>query len=176
MALPFAVAAVKDTLGPKRYEEYLVTKDPLYRQAQMTATQYGAPPKAIMAIYEMSRANEQKRQKILADAALTPQQKFGNALATRLIRIIWRTRYTDLGPFRAIRWSSYESLGMCDPNYGWTVEMQIKAIRKRLRVTEIDVPYRSRRAGVSKVAGSLKGSIKAGYKILYLIARYSVSR
>jgi glycosyltransferase involved in cell wall biosynthesis len=113
----------------------------------------------------------------LADAdALTPQQKFGNWLATRLIRLIWKTRYTDLGPFRAIRWSSYESLGMCDPNYGWTVEMQIKAIRKCLRVTEIDVPYRSRRAGVSKVAGSLKGSIKAGYKILYLIGRYSISR
>lgn len=113
----------------------------------------------------------------LADAdALTPQQKFGNWLATRLIRCIWGTRYTDLGPFRAIRWSSYESLGMCDPNYGWTVEMQIKAIRKRLRSVEIDVPYRARAAGVSKVAGSLKGSIKAGYKILYLIFRYGLKR
>lgn len=113
----------------------------------------------------------------LADAdALTPQQKFGNWLATRLIRLLWRKDYTDLGPFRAIRWSSYESLGMCDPNYGWTVEMQIKAIRKGLRTMEIDVPYRSRRSGVSKVAGSLKGSIMAGNKILYLIFRYGLSR
>jgi glycosyltransferase involved in cell wall biosynthesis len=113
----------------------------------------------------------------LADAhALTRQQTFGNYLATRLIRLIWRHHYTDLGPFRAIRWSSYESLNMCDPNYGWTVEMQIKALRHRIRVAEIDVPYRARRAGVSKIAGSFTGSIKAGYKILSLIARYGLER
>ena len=116
------------------------------------------------------------RAKLAEPGSLTPQQRFGNALATFLIRLIWRKRYSDLGPFRAIRWSSYQSLGMCDPNYGWTVEMQIKAVKKNLRTAEIDVPYHPRKAGVSKVAGSLSGSLKAGYKILYLIFRYGMLR
>jgi glycosyltransferase involved in cell wall biosynthesis len=107
---------------------------------------------------------------------LTPQQRFGNALACLLMRVLWRHRYSDLGPFRAIRWPALESLGMIDTNFGWTVEMQIKAVRKRLRIAEVPVDYRERAGGVSKVSGTLSGVVRAGYKILYVIGKYAVSR
>ncbi len=106
--------------------------------------------------------------------AFTPQQYFGNKLACFLMRILFGARFTDLGPFRAIRWDSLERLRMCDPNYGWTVEMQIKAARQKLRFAEVAVNYRPRKFGVSKVSGSIKGTILAGYKILLLIGRYGV--
>ena len=106
--------------------------------------------------------------------ALTPQQRFGNWLATRLIHLIWGERYTDLGPFRAIRAESLASLGMSDRTYGWTVEMQIKAAIARLAALEVPVRYR-RRIGASKVSGTLKGTLKAGCKILSLIGRYALS-
>lgn len=102
--------------------------------------------------------------------ALTPQQVFGNWLACTLIRLIWRTRFTDLGPFRAISREAYDRLAMADLNFGWTVEMQIKAARKRIRTLEIPVDYR-RRIGVSKVSGTVSGAVKAGAKILWVIAR-----
>jgi glycosyltransferase involved in cell wall biosynthesis len=102
--------------------------------------------------------------------ALTPQQVFGNWLACTLIRLIWGERFTDLGPFRAISRDAYDRLAMADPNFGWTVEMQIKAARRRLRTVEIPVDYR-RRIGVSKVSGTVSGTIKAGVKILWVIAR-----
>lgn len=105
--------------------------------------------------------------------SLTPQQRFGNWLATFLIRMIWRAHYTDLGPFRAIRKSSLEALAMADRNYGWTVEMQIKAAEKGLRHAEVPARYR-RRIGVSKVSGTIKGTIMAGYKILSIIARFAL--
>lgn len=105
--------------------------------------------------------------------ALTPQQRFGNWLATRLIRLIWGTRYSDLGPFRAIRTTSLARLAMADRTYGWTVEMQIKAAMHRLRAVEVPVRYR-RRIGVSKISGTIKGTIKAGWKILSIIARYAL--
>ncbi|MEL6299957.1 MAG: glycosyltransferase family 2 protein [Pseudomonadota bacterium] len=101
--------------------------------------------------------------------ALTPQQVFGNWLATRLIRSFWGVHYTDLGPFRAIRKSSLDALGMADRNFGWTVEMQIKAARKNLRTREVPVSYR-RRIGVSKISGTIVGSVKAGTIILQTIA------
>ena len=104
--------------------------------------------------------------------SLTPQQIFGNALATFLIRLIHGHRYTDLGPFRIIRYIALERLKMADRNYGWTVEMQIKAIQHKLRITEIPVRYRNR-IGKSKVSGTLKGSILAGYKIILTILKYS---
>ncbi|MEO0809922.1 MAG: glycosyltransferase family 2 protein [Pseudomonadota bacterium] len=107
--------------------------------------------------------------------ALTPQQRFGNWLATFLIHVFWGTRYTDLGPFRAIRWASLEALSMADRNYGWTVEMQIKAIEQGLRVHEVPARYR-RGIGQSKVSGTVKGSLMAGYKILYIIARHALRR
>ena len=106
--------------------------------------------------------------------ALTPQQRFGNWLATTLIRLIWRVRYTDLGPFRAIRADALRRLAMADRTYGWTVEMQIKAAIAALRVTEVPVRYR-RRIGVSKISGTIKGTVKAGWKILSIIGRFALA-
>ncbi len=105
--------------------------------------------------------------------ALLPQARAGNLVACTLIRLLYRHRYTDLGPFRAIRWSCFEQLGMDDPNFGWTAEMQVKALRAGMRVTEVPVSYR-KRIGVSKITGTVKGTILAGYKILWTVFRYSV--
>jgi glycosyltransferase involved in cell wall biosynthesis len=102
--------------------------------------------------------------------ALTPQQVFGNWLACTLIRLRWGKRYTDLGPFRAIRTDTFRALDMADLNYGWTVEMQVKAAYSGARTLEIPVDYK-RRIGVSKVSGTLSGTIKAGIKILWVIGR-----
>jgi glycosyltransferase involved in cell wall biosynthesis len=103
--------------------------------------------------------------------AMPPQAVFGNWLACSLMWLFWGARYTDLGPFRAISWESLERLGMRDRDFGWTVEMQIKAVIHRLRTREIPVRYR-RRIGVSKISGTISGTLRAGYKILYTIARY----
>jgi glycosyltransferase involved in cell wall biosynthesis len=106
--------------------------------------------------------------------ALLPQARAGNLVACLLIRLLYGHRYTDLGPFRAIRWSSLERLGMRDPDFGWTAEMQVKALRQGLRVAEVPVSYR-RRVGVSKIAGTVKGTVLAGYKILWTVLRYAVA-
>lgn len=103
--------------------------------------------------------------------ALPSHARFGNALAGTLIYWFFRHRYTDLGPFRAIRYTSLKSLGMQDRNFGWTVEMQIKAIRKGLRIFEVPVSYR-KRIGTSKISGTILGSIKAGTKIIWTILKY----
>lgn len=100
--------------------------------------------------------------------ALTLQARFGNWLSCRLLLWIWGVKYTDLGPFRAIRCSSLHKLDMRDPDYGWTVEMQVKAALHRLRATEVPVSYRPR-IGKSKVSGTLRGVVGAGTKILYTI-------
>ncbi|MDZ4750101.1 MAG: glycosyltransferase family 2 protein [Flavobacteriales bacterium] len=105
--------------------------------------------------------------------SMTMPQIFGNWLATTLIRLIYRYRFTDLGPFRAILRTKLNELGMVDQNYGWTVEMQIKALKKKLRCTEVPVNYRQR-IGVSKVSGTVKGTILAGHKILTTIFKYSL--
>lgn len=107
--------------------------------------------------------------------ALLPQARFGNWLAATLMRWIWGFRYTDLGPFRAIRWQALQSLAMQDKTYGWTVEMQIKALQTKLRVIEVPVRYRPR-IGKSKVTGTLSGTVKAGYKILFTIFRYGIMK
>ena len=107
--------------------------------------------------------------------AMLPQAIFGNKLACFLIRIIYGVRFTDLGPFRAIRWSALQQLQMSDKNFGWTVELQIKAIQKKLKIIEVPVSYR-KRIGVSKITGTISGTLKAGYKILYLIAKYSFKK
>ncbi|MGH9838573.1 MAG: glycosyltransferase family 2 protein [Blastocatellia bacterium] len=106
-------------------------------------------------------------------AALTPQQRWGNWLATTLIRWRFGFRYTDLGPFRAIRREALESLGMRDRNYGWTVEMQIKALQAGLRIVEVPLRYRVR-IGQSKISGTVKGTLLAGVKILYTIGKYAL--
>lgn len=107
--------------------------------------------------------------------ALLPQQRFGNWLATALIRLIWRHRYTDLGPFRAIEAGKLETLAMADRNFGWTVEMQIRALEAGLHVIEVPVSYRCR-IGQSKVSGTVSGTVRAGIKILYIIARQALRR
>jgi glycosyltransferase involved in cell wall biosynthesis len=106
--------------------------------------------------------------------AMPPQSVWGNRLACFLMGLLFGVKYTDLGPFRAIRWTALERLDMVDRNYGWTVEMQIKAARLGLRVLEVPVSYR-RRIGVSKISGTIRGTILAGYKILYLIAKYGLA-
>jgi len=99
---------------------------------------------------------------------------FGNHLACFLMRLLFRHRYTDLGPFRAIRYEALEQLAMADTDFGWTIEMQIKAIRAGLRTREIPVPYR-RRIGASKISGTISGTFRAGWKILYTIAKYGLT-
>jgi glycosyltransferase involved in cell wall biosynthesis len=104
--------------------------------------------------------------------ALLPQARAGNVVACWLIRLLYGHRYTDLGPFRAVAWPALERLGMRDPDFGWTAEMQVKALRRGLRVAEVPVSYR-RRLGVSKITGTLSGTLRAGVKILWTVLRYS---
>ena len=106
----------------------------------------------------------------LEAGAMQPQQIFGNWLATNLIRWFYQYRFTDLGPFRAIKFDALLALNMQDQNFGWTVEMQVKAAKQKLRCQEVPVNYR-KRIGVSKVSGTIKGTILAGYKILWTIFR-----
>ena len=106
-------------------------------------------------------------------AALLPQARYGNRLAVFLMRIFFSHRYTDLGPFRAIHHDCLKRIGMQDTNFGWTVEMQIKAVRNRLRICEIPVRYRER-IGVSKITGTFSGTLKAGTKIIYTIFKYLI--
>lgn len=105
--------------------------------------------------------------------SITPPQFIGNLLATTLVRLIYRKRFTDLGPFRAIRWSSLKKIVMQDTNFGWTVEMQILAIKHGLRIKEIPVSYR-RRIGRSKISGTVKGVLGAGAKIMITIAMHAL--
>lgn len=107
--------------------------------------------------------------------ALLPQARLGNWVACGLIRLLYRTHCTDLGPFRAVRWSALEGLEMCDRDFGWTAEMQVKAARYGLRVLEVPVSYR-KRIGRSKISGTIRGTILAGYKILWTVLRYSWGR
>lgn len=103
--------------------------------------------------------------------SMTPQQLFGNWLATTLLRWLYGVRYTDLGPFRAIRFDSLLALNMQDKTYGWTVEMQLKAAKHGLRIKEVPVSYR-KRIGFSKISGTVKGTVLAGYKIITTIFKY----
>lgn len=103
--------------------------------------------------------------------AMMPQQIFGNWLATTLIRMLYGVHFTDLGPFRAIKWQKLLDLDMQDRTYGWTVEMQVKAAKQQFRSKEVPVNYR-KRIGVSKITGTVKGTILAGYKIITTIFKY----
>jgi glycosyltransferase involved in cell wall biosynthesis len=104
-------------------------------------------------------------------AALTPQQRWGNTLATTLIRLGWGHAYQDLGPLRLVRRSLLDRIGMQDRGFGWTVEMQIRAVEVGARIVELDVDYFRRKHGRSKIAGTLSGTIKAGTVILSTVAR-----
>ena len=103
--------------------------------------------------------------------SMTPQQVFGNWLATRLLKIIYNVRYTDLGPFRAIRYDKLLEINMQDTTYGWTVEMQLKAAKLKMKIVEVPVNYR-KRIGFSKISGTVKGTVLAGYKIITTIFKY----
>lgn len=109
-----------------------------------------------------------KREK----GSMYPHQLFGNWLATTLMRLFLKADFSDLGPFRAIRWSSLQELKMQDMNYGWTVEMQVKAVKNKIRYTEVPVDYR-KRIGKSKITGTIKGTVLAGYKIIFTIIKYA---
>ena len=113
-----------------------------------------------------------RSKELREDGSMTPQQVFGNWLATTLMRMLFGARFTDLGPFRAITWEALMAMEMEDKTYGWTVEMQLKALRQKLAYTEVPVRYK-KRIGVSKVSGTVKGSIFAGVKILGWIFKYS---
>jgi len=103
--------------------------------------------------------------------SMTPQQIFGNWLATSLLKLFYKVSYTDLGPFRAIKYQKLLELKMIDKTYGWTVEMQLKAAKQKYKITEIPVTYRVR-IGHSKVSGTVKGTVMAGYKIITTIFKY----
>ena len=105
--------------------------------------------------------------------ALLPQARWGNALACALMRLRWGARFTDLGPFRAIRWEAYERLGMRDETFGWTAEMQVRAVRAGLRTTEVPVAYR-KRVGKSQITGTVNGTVRAGTKILWTVGTHSL--
>jgi glycosyltransferase involved in cell wall biosynthesis len=116
-----------------------------------------------------ARVKEKREQ-----GSLTPQQVFGNGLACFLMRVLFNSRFTDLGPFRAIRWTTLEKLNMGDKTYGWTVEMQLKVLRQKIPYQEIPVSYK-KRIGVSKVSGTVKGTIFAGMKIIGWIFKHYLS-
>jgi len=103
--------------------------------------------------------------------SMMPQQIFGNWLATRMLKLFYGVKYTDLGPFRAVRWEALQAMGMRDRTFGWTVEMQLKAAKQGLRITEVPVDYR-KRIGFSKISGTVKGSVLAGWKIITTIIKY----
>lgn len=114
-----------------------------------------------------------RRRELRAEHSMTPQQVFGNWLATFLMKMLYGARFTDLGPFRAIKYEKLVALHMEDKTYGWTVEMQLKALKQKLSYVEVPVKYR-KRIGISKVSGTIKGTIFAGFKILSWIFKYSL--
>jgi len=105
--------------------------------------------------------------------SVTPQQIFGNWLACTLMKLFFKAKFTDLGPFRAIKYDKLLALNMVDKTYGWTVEMQLKALKQQFSYIEVPVRYK-KRIGISKVSGTIKGSIFAGIKILTWIFKYSL--
>jgi glycosyltransferase involved in cell wall biosynthesis len=114
-----------------------------------------------------------RKKSLREEGSMTPQQVFGNWLATFLMHLFFGAKFTDLGPFRAIKYEKLKELKMEDKTYGWTVEMQLKILKKKMAYTEVPVRYK-RRIGVSKVSGTVKGSIFAGIKILGWIFKYSI--
>lgn len=104
----------------------------------------------------------------LEEGSMQPQQIFGNWLATTLIKALYKVEFSDLGPFRAVRYDALNAIDMKDKDFGWTVEMQVKAAKMKLKTIEVPVSYR-KRIGVSKISGTIKGTILAGHKILWTI-------
>ena len=107
--------------------------------------------------------------------ALSFQQRFGNRLATSLMRLFWGHVFEDLGPMRAMRWQTLQELNMQDKDFGWTIEMQIKSVQSGLRIKEVPLPYRKRYAGKSKISRTVSGTLRAGTKIIWVILREALS-
>ena len=148
-APPFAVAFLDADLSDDPHHLYNVMTPILEHEADMVIA---------------------SRIKLAEPGSLSPQQRFGNWLSCKLLKITTKHAYSDLGPMRAIRYDSLEKIHMQDKTWGWTVEMQFKAAAADyIQIKEVDVPYRNRQAGQSKISGSLVGSAKAGYKILATI-------
>tara|TARA_R110002072_G_scaffold174802_5_gene330420 strand:+ start:10453 stop:11148 length:696 start_codon:yes stop_codon:yes gene_type:complete len=116
-----------------------------------------------------------RAKRLREKGSMTFPQIFGNWLATTLMRLFFRARFTDLGPFRAIKYSKLLALQMEDKTYGWTVEMQLKALKKNYTYVEVPVRYKNR-IGISKISGNLKAAVKAGIKILGWIFKYSFKK
>lgn len=141
---------------------------------------YSDHPRELLSLIDPIRAGDvemvigSRTRGRLERGALSAQQRVGNAIACGALRLFYGVRYTDLGPFRAIRWATLRELGMQDRNFGWTVEMQIKAAKRAVPFREVPVSYRQR-IGISKVSGTLRGSLSAGAKILWLLGRYTWS-
>ncbi|KIX21513.1 glycosyl hydrolase [Flavobacterium sp. 316] len=114
-------------------------------------------------------------KKLRENGSMTPQQVFGNWLATFLMKLFFNANFSDLGPFRAIKYEKLVALQMEDKTYGWTVEMQLKALKQKLNYTEIPVRYKNR-IGVSKVSGTVKGTVMAGVKIIGWILKYTFKK
>lgn len=112
------------------------------------------------------------RSRTAEPGAMTTVQRLGNALAVRAIELACGRRFHDLGAYRAIRWSCVDRLDLVDPTWGFNVEMNLKAVRLGLRIVEIPLPYRCRRAGRSKISGTIVGSARAGYRIARAVQRY----
>ncbi len=128
-------------------------------------------PAALELLLEPIRAGRAEivigsRVRLAEPGALSTAQRVGNRVACLIIRMLTGRRYTDLGPFRVLRWSTLQRLQMCDRTWGWTVEMQLKAALQRIPTEEVDVPYRPRAAGRSKISGNVRGAVAAGAKII----------
>lgn len=162
--------------------DYLSRQNPLPDIVVFLDGDYSDYPEELPLLVEPIMAGEAdfvvgaRVKKYREEGAMTFPQRFGNGLATQLMRWFFGARFTDLGPFRAIRFDVLQSLKMEDKTYGWTVEMQLKAVRQKVRYLEVPVHYRNRNAGSSKVSGTLKGAIFAGVKILGWIFKYSVKK
>jgi glycosyltransferase involved in cell wall biosynthesis len=159
-----AIAALPPEIGIVVFQQADLSEDPEDARALLAPILAGAA-ELVIGSRTLGRADR---------GALLPHQEFGNRLATTLIRWIWGHRYTDLGPFRAITRPALERLRMRDRNYGWTVEMQVRALQERLRVAEVPVRSRVRAAGINKVSGDWRASLRAGQVILTTIARLAI--
>ena len=133
------------------------------------------PEEMILLLNEVEKGNDlvigSRSLGLKEKGSMTPQQIFGNWLATGLIKLFYRKKFSDLGPFRAITWNCLEEIKMQDTTYGWTVEMQLKVAKGDYAFTEVPVNYR-KRVGKSKISGTLKGTVLAGYKIITTIVKY----
>ncbi|PKR81798.1 UDP-glucose--dolichyl-phosphate glucosyltransferase [Brumimicrobium salinarum] len=133
-------------------------------------------PDVIAPIYEqdMDIVIGSRALGVKENGSMTLPQRFGNWLSSKLLKLLYKVEYTDLGPFRAIRFGAYQALEMQDKTYGWTIEMQIKAAQKNMKSCEVPVNYRVR-IGTSKVSGTIKGAVMAGVKIIFTVFKYKVN-